>query len=477
MVPDTRISLGQILQVVVLVSIANCAACDGDDTGGPPEPPPQTDAPIASVEILPALISVQRGTSFVLRARVKDQWGNILPDERASVVRWTTSGEFPVPPGPSATVTVTATPTAPLPLDVYLIASVPGVEKKDTSTIRVTAPPEANDRDWIAGEYSANAEPSFAFVTGHSNYGEAGDRINSLVPFVKEGALEPLDCDLGPTQCGVITLISPRRAITQTPASWISACDFASFVSAAGPPAGCTSVKPTIPTPLKSPPKISVALWQLAEVPGIANQIAGDKAYAESVFDQPYIGLQLDIQLRPYANKHTSITRGLGCKTTDGTPLTTEFGNWGVKYDPKVVTAVYVDGINPGAGDDVGFTCPYDDAGGTGVLVVISGNAISNSTLAHELGHAFGQWQWGDRSHPDFPAPHLPGFDPSNLMWSSESDWYVSLRRNLTLGQLFQMSLASRSFLQKSAPASPLNCPADPSSSSPCPRLAQDQRQ
>jgi hypothetical protein len=217
----------------------------------------------------------------------------------------------------------------------------------------------------------------------------------------------------------------------------------------------------------------------LANKQGIDNQVKADMVYAKSVFDQPLLGLQLVMQAHPFAVKHASITHGLACKTASGVELATELAPLGVSFGPKQITVAYVDAINPGTGDDIGFTCPYDDVNHTGTLIIVSADAINNSTLAHELGHALGQWHSAERDHPDVPPPRLPGFEPSNLMWSSESDWGTSLRRNLTLGQLFQMSLADFSFVKRSkiSVAPGLPCSTDPASNSPCPPLAKDERQ
>lgn len=481
MVLDTRFSLAQILQAAVLLATVSCNDCNGDDNGGPPVPPPETNPAIASVEILPAQISVMQGTTFVVRARVKDKWGNILPDDRASAVHWTSSPEITVAEGPSATVVVNANPTAPPPIVISLIAFVQGVDKRDTSTITVTAPNATGSYDWLASEYAANSPPSFAFLTGPSSYGEPLDRVNSLVSVVKEGQLAPFACATPGSNCGVITLLAPGRAFSQVDVDWTSRCDIAPFVTGAGVPAGCGAITPTIPTPLNQPPHIKVVVWRVADAASVDNQIKADIVYAQSVFDQPYLGIKLDFLQQPYGNKHTSISHSGGCMLSDGTtPIPTELAaKGGVQFDSKTITAVYVDALNPGTGDDLGFTCPYDATAGT--LILISADAITNSTLAHELGHALGQWSSGDKTHPDLPAPQLPGFDPSNLMWSSETDWYVSLRHNLTLGQLFQMNLADISFLKKAkivaTSGAGLSCSPDAASNTPCPPLAQDERQ
>ncbi len=480
MVLSTRISLAQFLQATVLLTMVSCASCNNGGDGGPPEPPPQTDAPIASVEIIPARVSVQQGAAFTLRARVKDQWGNVLQDVRAVGVRWATSGELTLPTKQGSSVVVTATPTTSLTPGkaIYVIASVDGVEKSDSSEIEITVPPESDQQDWIVSEQATNAQPSFAFLTGPSNYGEPGTRTNSLVAFAREGALEPFECDASTPQCGVVTLFSPGHAIAQATVAWTKGCDFVSFVSPVAHPTGCHAVMPTILTPLLPPTDVRVMVWTLANKPGINNQVNADKAYAEWVFDQPLIGLKLNIQVHAFGVAHTAVTHALACKTVDDHELTGDLsaGPFSVNFDPKAITVVYVDAINPGMGDDIGFTCPY--AVGLGTLILVSADAINNSTLAHELGHALSQWHSADRDHPDVPEPRLSGFDPSNLMWSAETDWGTSLRRNLTLGQIFQMNLADFSFVKRSkASAGPgLPCSSDAGSNSPCPFLARDQR-
>ncbi|MFL5570303.1 MAG: hypothetical protein ACJ772_06910 [Gemmatimonadaceae bacterium] len=474
----TRSSLTHFIQSAVLLSTVSCRCCQSSD--GPPEPPPQPDAPIASVEIVPAHVSVVQGTEFVMRARVKDQWGNVLPDSRASGVRWTTSGGLAVAAGPSASVVVTATPNGaqPLPADVFLIASMSGVDKSDSSSISITTVPESAEKDWIASEYAAKNRPTLALVTGTSSSGEEMTRTNSVVAFVREGKLDPLSCPTATPSCGALAVFSPGRAVTLATVKWSPSCDFASFATGATVPTGCGTVRPGAALP--NPVSVSVVVWTLSNAPNIDNQVLADIAYAESVFDQPLTGLKLVFTTHQYAaGKHGSITHGVGCKTKEGTELAKELG-FGIplpEFQPKRITVAYVDAINPSTGNDIGFTCNYDDV--TGAVIIVSADAINNSTLAHELGHALSQWHSSDRDHPDVPAPRLAGFEPSNLMWSSESDWGTSLRRTLTLGQLFQMSFADFSFVQRSrgAAATGLPCSSDAASNSPCPALAKDERQ
>jgi hypothetical protein len=414
-----------------------------------------------------------------MHARVKDPWGNILPDSRAAVVRWKTSGELSVSDQPGSAVVISATPTGPQPLpgEVYLIASVDGIEKSDSSTILISTQPESALGDWIAGEYTATALPSFALMSGSSTYGEAVPRTNSLVAFVREGVLDPFACPPTTPQCGTVTIFSPGRAIEQATVAWTAGCDFVSFAPGASVPANCRAVSPAIPTPLPPPVRVPVVIWTLAGKQGIDNQVKADMVYAQSVFDQPLLGLNLVMDVHAYNGKHAPITHGLACKTADGNELTNELSFGITSFDARRITVAYVDAINPSTGDDIGFTCPYDGVNGTGTLIVVSADAINNSTLAHELGHALGQWHSAERDHPDVPPPRLEGFEPSNLMWSSESDWGTSLRRNLTLGQVFQMSLADFSFVKRSQGSGGLHCSTDPASNSPCPPLAKDERQ
>ena len=106
----------------------------------------------------------------------------------------------------------------------------------------------------------------------------------------------------------------------------------------------------------------------------------------------------------------------------------------------------------------------------------MSASGIGNSTLAHELGHALGEWTQPAPVHPDVPPPRVAGIEPSNLLWSSEIEWAGSARRNLTLGQISQINLANFSFVKRSriSAGDALNCLPDPTSEVPCPRMAKD---
>jgi hypothetical protein len=455
----------------VLLSTAGCYDCPG------PEPDP--GPPVASVEIVPSELSAFTGATFQVRAQVRDNRGYVLPESRAANVSWTASGNLSVPTTSGAAISVTANPgSSPLPLTTELTASIEGYSATSSITI-VDAHPQDLSMDWIVSDFGDKDPPTSVLATGIATREASPElRIDAPSAFVRRGSLDTFDCS-GPTICGEVVVFSPGHNLVRAPVQWADHCDMVSFVIGVPVPTGCNAANPGPPS-LGPPVHVPLVIWNASSA--ISDlQIATHVEYARKILEQRLSGLLLDVS-PPKPTWNAEVVRGSHCQTTDEYDLITQLpGIPRSEFQRKRVTVVYVDEIwvldesvpeGKTATHEFGYTCPYNPD--EGAIIVLNGSNWLNSNLAHELGHALGQWPIPAPTHPD----GLDGFDPSNLMWSEESDYHPAPRTAVTLGQLFQMSLAQSAFLRRSEILSPVEwpCQADPSTDARCPRLSKDLR-
>jgi hypothetical protein len=471
MVLNARINLAQIVRAAILLSTASCDSC---------EPEPVVNPAIASVEILPLRVAVGPGMTFNVRARVRDASGNALPDQRAAGVSWTSTGGLDVPASAARSIMIKANPgAATLPLDTKLIASIDGVSATGIVTIVPTAPTGGTTGDWIASPFGDRDPPTISLVSGMAVAAAASTpQIDAPFAFAGQGPLESLQCLVAPADCGEVIIFPPHHAPARTIVGWTTGCDFASFVGGLPVPTGCSAVTPPPPLPLGDPVHVSVFIWKASSSWGLDGHITKDIEHARKVLEQRWSGLILDVTIQHTYD--TGIIRGAQCQSDDEYDITKQLPHIpSTDFKKDRITVVYVKDISvpdpsvPAGSIPTGelaYTCPYDS--GEGAIILIAGSGDLSTNLAHELGHALGQWPPPAPIHPDA----MTGFDRSNLMWSEESDMSRAIREQLTLGQWFQMTLAKSSFIRMSQLAAPVAnpCQTDPAIDAVCPRLAKD---
>jgi hypothetical protein len=150
--------------------------------------------------------------------------------------------------------------------------------------------------------------------------------------------------------------------------------------------------------------------------------------------------------------------------------------NYEPGFDPGRLNIYYVAGITPSSGTASGINCGYPPYWRNDVMFVDGLYEASPATLAHELGHAFGerravtlssasQDQWG---HADELV--LDGYlTEYNLMKS-----YVTLVKQITLGQIYRMHYDELTWLwegQARGGDYPRTCQGNPLVGGPCPPL------
>jgi hypothetical protein len=217
---------------------------------------------------------------------------------------------------------------------------------------------------------------------------------------------------------------------------------------------------------------VPVVVWQASYAADADRIIAGDTAYVMSVFSQPWLGLELLVTVKVATAPTETLRYYDTCHDSDYDISDQLLGIPDAEFRTDRITVAYVDKIvsaHAEYNEISAFTC--FNYGSEGPIILISHAGAGASTLAHELGHALGEWG-GLISHTDM----LEGFDESNLLLSAESPHSRTIRRHLTLGQLFQITFRDVSFVKLSGgPQAPgLPCSPNPISSSPCPPLAKD---
>ena len=477
MVRGTRSSLALLGSTVFLVA-AKC--CDYDCSPSEPEYRP----PIAKVEILPEAVTVRNNTKFTMRSRVKDEWGNILLDWRADGVQWSTLGSVSVPPGPGASVVVDASvPTSMLPHWFQLIATIDGVA--DTVTIAILPDQQASGtKDWITADYSIGTTdpPTIALVNGDAVVPTADGTVSTLPPvaikdsmiaFVRQAPLDVLECSAA--NCGELTIFKPGNAIVRDTAKWSPGCDFVVLVSGVSLPTGCSAPSLTVGVlePLKPVPHIAVTVWKASSASDVDAKVDADVQFSRSVFNRPGTGFWLDFDVKDAGTTLPLVTFGVPCVNSD---VAAQMPKPPVSFDRDRISVFYVDELSTSSypTSETGLTCLHDPV--TGPIIMISTWGLGTSTLAHELGHAIGGWinPSPQPFHTDVPV-RLDGFEPSNVMWSSDPDTTRGIRVNFTLGQLFQMSYRDGSLIQhlRQPPYKSVDC-YPVTGVSVCPALAKD---
>ena len=486
-----RARIGFIACCVVLLGAKGCPKAEPERPAEPDELPA-----VASIEIVPAHVSVPSGVSVTLLAQLKDQWGTVLSDPRVESVSWRTTQGPTVPAGPSSSVVVTTSAGIPMPAQsiVVIVASFSGVTVTDTITVMPPSSPasqtnspslppnspsdgSAGDQlvpsvDWIRAPYSGSALPSqadlptIALVDGISGGVQQDD---TPFGFVESRDVGGFSCRS--PMCGEITLFSPTLGVRRDSVNWTAGCDFVDFVAGTTVPTWCQApASSSPPAPLPTRIRVPVVIWQASNAADVDSIIAGDTAYLMSVFAQPWLGLDLDVTVRIAAVATETLRYYDTCHDPTYDISKQLLGIPYAEFLPDRIIVAYVDRIvsaHAESNEISAFACYH--YGSQGPIVLISHAGAGASTLAHELGHALGQWS-GAIVHTDT----LEGFDESNLLLSAESSHSRAIRKHLTLGQVFQISFRDLSFVKLAAGLRGVPCSATPTSSTPCPRLAKD---
>jgi hypothetical protein len=395
-----------------------------------PEPPPVNAKRII---VIPQTVFARPDDLFVLRARVLDQYrGFFGAADLGSALQWT-------PVDSRAAVISTGADSAV----IKAVGGTPG----STDTVRVMAMfAELRDsaaiiigpmltQDVVHADYRSNNAPDVALL---SDTLPPHNVSHSVVAFVRFGVLGNLTSGKGE-----VVRFSTDQGFQLHPVTFQPSREVVDLRTS---PAATTPI-------LDAPLNPSVTLWITSNDNGATDDADGDIAYAQKAFARQRTGLRIQFRVRK--------ADGRGSYLLDAQPphytcpdLKLSLLNLGVPSSaaPNAIARdslniLYVDQIfkpaaTPGdlAQTWAGYSCPWDGSAGTVILVSVRDR--STSTLAHELGHAFGLLV-PDYGHTDYD----PGFSHSNLMWHMEEDETRAPRSGVTLGQAFRMNVDSLSWI------------------------------
>lgn len=159
---------------------------------------------------------------------------------------------------------------------------------------------------------------------------------------------------------------------------------------------------------------------------------SGDFSYVNSLLTDNRVGVLLAGFATDLSGDSTAVsTIGSACDKV----ASIQSSSW---YTPGRLNVYYVSGV---AGGDGGTGLQCSDAPRAGPNIIFIGSAASASTLAHEIGHAYGLRPTGSGGHTNLFNP--PQFSSSNIMWAGGG----SGRDYFSLGQVFRMNVHPSSML------------------------------
>ena len=411
----------------------------------------------ARLEIVPDTIHYEIGTKFVLRARLSNSLGQLLPVADAASTIWTslrTEVQLSTP-GATSDVVVTVDPGG----DIVITAAVAGVSA--TAVLRASGV-QSGTTDWIAVHAVQSDPPMLAYVDGLGAMGTS----DSLIAFVGSG---PLDA-FGAGKAGNLTLFSRSRQTVHANPTWGDDCDV--LTDTANPPAACTHT----PLTLVAAATVDVKVWVLADgsnFPDVARAGIDD---ARSALRQAWTGIELrdvGVSVRPSIDVilDVSSSNNWTCPSAGAFDIRSQLPDEiKATLGPSRITVVYVNHLRRADGvgwSYPGYTCTWTNQ--NGAVILISAEHWVHTTLPHELGHALSPWD----SYPWGHTMGVSGFDKSNLMWDGQDNSAPIARVAITLGQAFQLGSDKDALVKRRTGAGGVSCRA---AASPCPRLDRDWR-
>lgn len=394
-----------------------------------PEPPPVN---ATRIMVIPRTVFARPKDLFVLRARVLDQYrGFFRTADLGSSITWTPVDSRASVSSADADSAVIKAVGGPLGSTDTVKVMVTFGELSDTAAIIISP---TSTKDMVRADYRLKTAPDIVLLNDTMPPYNVSD---SVVAFVGFGVLGNL-----PGGKGEVARFTTDQGFQLKAHTFGLTSDVVDLR---------TSPAATPPI-VEAPFNPSVTLWIASNDPSASDDADGDIAYAQEVFARQRTGLKIQFRVRE---------AGRGSYLLDAQPpqytcpqLRLNLQNLGVPSSaapnavaPDSLNVVYVEQIfkpAPTPGDLAptwaGYTCPWDAFAGTVILVSVKDR--STSTLAHELGHAFGLLV-PDFGHTDYD----PGFSHSNLMWHMEEDETGATRSGVTLGQAFRMNVDSLSWI------------------------------
>lgn len=411
---------------------------------------PSVEVPAVSrLDVVPPRPYVTPTSDFVLHARMLDAANGVLPAH--ANLQWTVGSGLSKTSAAGDSIVLHVTATAPG-TTLLVTAQIASTPVSASATMKLLAPTAPGTADVVF----ANARPVAPDVVLVDGAIAGGPTRDSSVAFVRAGVLG----DFSGT--GEIVRLSTNQRFQMWSGDLL---------------AGRKSVdlRPTSAAPLNP-----FFVVYDATGPGAIAALTDDVAYAMNTFAKQRTGLTFPHAVSPAMFSGTfTLTYGANSECLGLRHELDVLGLPSTAFGPNRLTVVYVDDIlepvTTESGTELasaglrGYACPYDASVGT--VIIISNLLRSSTTLAHELGHAFGlvePW-WG---HID----GIPGFSYTNLMWAFGTDAQKNARSILSLGQAFRVNADDHSWLfHLGWPTwTQRDCSDDPDDDTLCPKLARE---
>jgi len=418
---------------VLLLFAHGCGSCYSADR---PEPPSTSD--VTALKIAPSTVFVVPGAIFVMRARILDGLGGVLPSHPD--LAWSPgSGLSVVSKGADSAVVKANMLTSGTSLKSTITAQL-GTHNAAAS-VTVLAQTAAGTNDIALGDNRNAMQPDVVLLDDLTAPIPIDD---SLIAFVGIGLLGNLS---GGT--GEVARFASDQAFYREPVSWQVTKD---VIDMRTPPPG------TGPEPVetRAPIVATFRIWIASSKTGISTDADNDVKYATRVFRRERTGVALRA-LRPPGGKFGSITLGSGTNLCADIraklqALDVPSPNTSLAFSKESLNVVYVDDVvlPPTSPEEVltphgtaGYACPPDlVAAGAGTVILISAQRRGSGTLTHELGHALGLHE-PESGHTNL----VQGFSYTNMMWNSAGDIGTAPRSTFSLGQAFRINMDDHSWL------------------------------
>ncbi|HZE94632.1 MAG TPA: hypothetical protein VEZ49_07960 [Gemmatimonadales bacterium] len=407
---------------------------------------PEVKAPVPSaIAVIPSTVFVVPGAEFVMRARMVDEHNGVYAEPPG--LDWTLGDNLTELSRGADSIRVKAA-GAPSTVTTSVQANA-GTQTAEAKVI-ILKPGAAGTLDSSLGDNRAGIEPDLLLIDN----GPAID--DSQIAFVGIGLLGNL---VG--NSGKVWRFANDQAFEMRPVSFQASKD---IVDLRTPP----------PDDLRRP---SYTIWIATTVWGAEALALVDARLAATIFRHQRTGLALlNTSASAPAGRYTLAEGEAPCLGVWAQLQALGIPANAPSFKAESLNVVYVDdllappefdGAVPISTELTGYTCPRDPTIGT--VILMSQNWKGTSSLAHELGHAFGLHE-PDGGHTNA----LEGFSYTNMMWSREGDATGFSRRLFTLGQAFRINLDDHSWHPYPG-VTPINCDVLGKNPS-CPPLRLDVR-
>lgn len=435
--------------VGVAACCAGCADCDFEDV------PVDTPGPAVAIEVRPATLLVALPTPMGTRvvpatARVVDAEGRLVSEvalvwestqPSVATVSWTGSGR---------TALLTARKATPPGTPAPVLVSAPGEPALGSATLELIVAVSPSG-DLVRADHADGDPFSRALLCGMSG----ATLVHGAAAFADAGTVGPFSSGSIATcpEGGAVILPLSRSGTVFAPSVWTAGADAVD----------ARASNPAIPAPRVVP----IHLWLDPAPPGLsvaqlrANALE-EVALANEILWSNTAGIQVVVQA--------------DAQLVSGFPERCDPVQTAVPGPTPALTAnrlnvYYARGLTGSAG----LFCQPN-------VILINLATRFSTTLAHELGHAFGlvvpeptaalqqaRQYWGHTNR-------IEGFRPDNIMWGGVSDASSDPRRWFSMGQLYRMHEETRSWLVRGGITVPpgRTCSCKPYESGTCPALGAD---